>query len=78
MNYFEEHLCGLKLPLITIYEKPSDFPDQFAARLFNIDKATSFVIAASSLEEIRKTIPWHMSKIARSPDDDPCIVEVYI
>ena len=78
MNYFEEHLCGLKLPLITIYNKPSDYPTKFVARLWDTGKTTDFFVLADTLELIRKSIPPHMVKLPRAYDDDNCISEVYI
>lgn len=71
------------MPLITIYKNPADYPGKFIARLFDIKKGkhrpTEIVVVADNLFEIRKKIPREqMFIIDRDPQDDPCIVEMWI
>jgi hypothetical protein len=67
------------VPIIAVYKKPKDYPDNFIARLWDINnRPTNFVVVTSSLEEVRQLIPGHMTRIPPSEKDDPVIVEVYI
>ncbi len=67
-----------KMPLICIYDSPEDYPGQFVARLWDLDKPTRYVAVAASLDDIRRTLPDHMVPFQRDQRDDPCIVEVWI
>lgn len=67
-----------KLPLITIYDKPRDFPNCFVARIFDLQTPTQHHIVNKSLAGIRKKIPKGMVRFDRHKDDDACIVEVWI
>lgn len=66
------------MPIITVYDKPLDYPTKFVARLYDLQKATEFAVIADSLEEIRKTIPGWMVKMDRDMSDVKSIVEIYI
>lgn len=66
------------LPLICIYDHPADYPDNFVARVWDINKPTRLIALADTLEDIRKTIPPSMTRMPRSEKDDPTIVEVWI
>jgi hypothetical protein len=72
---------GLKMPMIVIYDSPSDFPDKVLARLWDLDKPTEFAIAKDSISEIRKSIKiaerW-VHCLPRMAKDDPKIVEVWL
>lgn len=67
-----------KLPLIAVYNHPTDYPDKYVARVWDTNKPTRFVKLAETLEEIRDAIPKSMCNIGRKDNDDPCIVEVWI
>lgn len=67
-----------KLPMITVYEKPADYPNQYVARVWDVNRPTRLIALADTLEEIREAIPQEMYNIKRQPQDDPCIVEVWI
>lgn len=67
-----------RFPIICIYSHPSDYPDKFVARLFDIDSPTDVYEIADTLDEIRQTIPPEMVRMERDPNDDPCIVEVFM
>jgi endonuclease V-like protein UPF0215 family len=71
------------LPMIVVYEKPTDFPEMFVARLFDIQagahRATEIAAMAETYGEVIEKIPWNdMFCIKRMLDDDPCIVESWI
>lgn len=67
-----------RLPIITVYRGPLDFPDQYAARLFDLQSPTPFVVVKASLEEIQDAIPARFFRMNRQAPDDPVIVEVWI
>lgn len=65
-----------------IYERPADHPDHFVVRRWIIipGKAlpTDELHLADTLEEARAFIPPGLTRMVRSPGDDPVIVEVWI
>lgn len=67
-----------RLPMICIYDHPEDYPDNFVARVWDVNSPTHLVALADTLEGIRATIPPNMTRMPRSLRDDPVIVEVWI
>ena len=67
-----------KLPIIVIYKKPRDYPDNYVARLWDILQPTEIFTIADSLNDIHLSIPLGMVRMNRCPGDDPCIVETWI
>ena len=70
------------IPLVTIYEKPLDYPTEFVARLGFMRKGeftqTNSVIVSGSLAHLKQQMPIDMTFIPRQEDDDPKIVGVYL
>ena len=67
-----------------IYHNPTDFPGMYVGRYHRI-ATTNIVIdpepfaVAPTLEEIRAAMaPGNSHQFARSLEDDPCIVEVWV
>lgn len=73
---------GLKCPMITIYEKPLDFPNAFIARVWdgNGPKVTNTIIMRFSLQECREDIEaaGFSVKFPRAEGDEPHIVETWM
>lgn len=67
-----------RIPILTVYNSPKDFPGRFVIRLFDVDQPTMLYFVADTLEGVRAVVPHEMRRLARHPDDDPCIVEVYV
>ena len=67
-----------RVPIITIYRNPKDYPGKYVARVFDINIPTMLVAVADTLEEIRKCVPHEMHRLRRRQEDDPCIVEAYV
>ena len=67
-----------RLPLICVYNNPSDYPGKYVARVWDVDRPTNLVAIADSLEEIREAKPPEMMIMDRIPNDDPVIVETWI
>jgi hypothetical protein len=71
------------LSLWSIYDHPKDFPDDFAARLFHVDKngshPTEKVMVGSSLNQIRAAMQCAgLTCLMRNQEDPPHLVETWI
>ena len=66
------------MPMITIYDHPTDYPDSFVARVWDCNTPTHLIALADTLEAIRATIPPNMTCLPHMEGDDPCIVEVWL
>ena len=62
----------------TVYDHPKDYPNDFVVRVWNYDKPTKIVHTGKTLEDARRHIPDGLIKLDRLPQDDPCIVEVWL
>lgn len=77
-------MSGVALSLWTIYYEPWDMPGvKYAVRRFEITAGqtlpTDDVTIASTLVQARRLVPLSADLcIARSPDDDPVIVETWL
>ena len=69
---------GFHLPIWTVYDSPRDLPGRYVARLFVMDKATTKVITAPTLEAVRNLLPAGLTCLERNPQDDPMIVETWL
>ena len=71
-----------RLPMFTITDHPSDWPNFYVARLWlTLPKAEPMplVIMDTDLERIQETMEaLGLVKLMRSPDDNPIIVESWI
>jgi hypothetical protein len=72
---------GERLAFWTVYERPKDYPQGFVARRFEIQAglplATDNAFFGPTLESVRAQIPKGLLRIARDPDDEPQIVEIW-
>lgn len=69
----------MSLPIWTVYEKPSDQPGHYVARLFVGEEAQDLALISTELERIQAQL--HASgfvRMVRSPNDDPKIIEVWL
>lgn len=66
------------MPMIAIYNQPTDYPDKYVARLWDCNAPTHLIALADTLEEIQQTIPPNMTRLPHMAGDDPCIVEVWL
>ena len=78
LQSFDGILSIYKMPIITIYRRPKDYPDSFVARIFDTDKPTKYIIIADTLADIRAYRPTYMGIFPRDERDDPVIVESWI
>lgn len=69
------------LEMWVVYERPSDYPNHFIARRWDVLKQaepTQHVIKAESLEHVREVmIDMGLVCMMRQPEDEPQIVEVW-
>jgi hypothetical protein len=67
------------LSMWTIYDHPTDYPDHFVARRFELDKPTSQILLCETLEPIRDALAGAgLICFMRDPSDDPKIVETWM
>lgn len=66
-----------RLPMIVVYDTPSDFPNHIVARLFDINEPTEYAVIAENVPSIRQKIPLQ-HKLKRAEHDDPNIVEMWL
>lgn len=75
------------LHTLVVYAHPRDYPNGFVVRRWRVVRGEpepvpdSLGVGFASLERARDWIEQHypgMVRMARSPDDDPCIAEVYL
>jgi hypothetical protein len=79
INSFEEiDYSEYTMPIICIYNSPSDHQGMFVARMFDVNVPTPIILMRASLESIRKEIPERFSLVPKSPGEDANIVESYI
>jgi hypothetical protein len=77
-TFFTNDLDLFKMPIIVIYESPSDYPNKFVARLFDMDKPLRYVVIENDLETLRSRIPTNrFMRNPRDVTDDLNIVESY-
>ena len=66
------------LELWTVYDSPIDLPGHFVARKWLLDKPTNELLLDRTLEGLRGKLPEGLTRLERSPQDDPQIVETWI
>jgi hypothetical protein len=73
------------LPMYVIYQHPSDFPDEFVCRrqfagrgIVTVER--ELFARGPSLDSVRGQLPHGLGLfcLGRSPQDDPCIAEVWV
>jgi hypothetical protein len=72
-----------ELPAWIVYDHPTDFPDDYVARLWMFlpppAAPTSHIITCKNLDALRFMLEDEgFICIGREPDDDPKIVEVWV
>ena len=68
-----------KLPLIVIYDHPSDFPNHYVARLWNWNQPTNVYDTADTIEELQVKLPLDgMVWIDRHPLEDRAILGTWV
>lgn len=70
------------LPVITVYDHPTDYPDQYVARKFIGETPTELSFADADLEKVRDwartRFPYEAERFPRHETDDPVIMETWI
>lgn len=66
------------LEIWTVYDSPVDLPDRFVARKFVLDKPTGEILQDRTLDGLRNKLPPGLTRLERSPNDDPVIVECWL
>ncbi len=71
------------LVMWTVYDHPRDYPQHFVARKWEIhpggERMTDEILKFASLEILREVMQRKgLSRLTRSPGDDPVIVETWL
>jgi hypothetical protein len=67
------------LSMWVVYEKPSDYPGSYVARLFHGTDPTTKCLVHASVEVIRNAMrEGGLVRLERSEHDEPQIVEVWL
>ena len=69
------------IPLIVVYDHPKDYPEFYAARLFDSNNPTRAVMINKNLDELRKCIEAKIDDavfMRRAARDDPKIIGTYL
>lgn len=76
----EVDLSGLEMPMIVVYDHPTDYPDNYVARVFEVGNPTNAVIVKDDVDEIQQDIRENtdMMFFPRESEDKPCIVGVWM
>lgn len=76
----EVDLSGMKMPVISVYEHPEDFPEKCVARIFELDQPTDVVVVKKTVKEINKDIRKHtnMVQLARTENDVASLVCMWV
>lgn len=75
---YKKLLTICKMPVIAVYQRPSDYPEHFVARVWDLDRPTQIVMICKTLDELRAAQPPEMTEIKRWKEDDPAIVETWV
>ena len=73
-----------ELPMITIYERPDEFPDEYVARLWLMRRGvaepgmTGHLLRSASLDALREMLPPGLHRLPREPGDEEAIVETWL
>jgi hypothetical protein len=70
-----------RLPMWVVYDHPRDYPYHYVARMHLTlpgPKPTDHIILAKDLDALRDDLPPGLTRLARQPDDDPKIIEVWL
>lgn len=87
LTAIEAHTCAKALSYLviwTIYDKPSDYPEGFIARMHVASRKeansgpTTATISAPTLNEVRAQLPPGLVCLGRNSCDEPQIVESWI
>ncbi len=69
------------LDMWTVYKHPEDYPEHYVVRQWTVradGMAAGAALLADTLEQARELVPPHSYRLDRHPDDEPCIVEVWL
>lgn len=69
--------------MVAVYKNPHDFPHKYVGRVWFIGKgkhwaSNDMYVVRDTIEEVRAAVPKWMTRLGRSEDEDPVVVETYM
>ena len=77
-SWDEVDFSDLKMPMITIFKHPLDYPDKYVARVFDLNQPTNVLMLADTYNTLVSRIPNSMLRFIRDENDHPTIIETWI
>ena len=72
-----DNVKKIDLPIYVLFEKPSDFPNEYILRVFDLQKPTPYIMRGETKEELIEKLPSHVTYLPRTEEDDTVIVGTY-
>lgn len=80
-SFAEVDISDLKMPVIAVYCRPEDYPENCVARIFDIDKPSNIILIKDDIATIRTDIRNAYPQLFPFPPgtgDVPSLVEAWI
>lgn len=66
------------LSMWVVYEDTAEFPNQYVARRYRLDKDTGDYVVGDTLNDVRAKLPKGLMRLERSSHDHPQVRESWI
>lgn len=77
-NFDNVDFTQIKVPIITVYDHPADYPKMLVARIWDMNKPTNVIVMNENINILRALIPKNMTMFQPAQKDDPCIKEIWL
>ncbi len=79
-SFKEVDWSGMEFPITAVYKHPSDYPQHYVARIFDVDRPTDTFMLKNTLYEIEADISEYtrMDFIPRFAQDIPALVGTWL
>lgn len=82
INTFSQvNFTDIKVPVIAIYNNPSDYRGYFVARIWDSSTPTNILMLKKDVESIRQDIRKNLPDMVRLPRrkcDNKCLIETWL
>lgn len=82
-NVKSDRMRSMGLDLYVVYRNPREFPGQFVIRRQTADRGSVTIdpqptAVGPTLDAVLSMLPPGLTRLERDPNDDPCVVEVWL